>query len=123
MTTIVPISPAPDFAPRPGVPAADRLIAGSPAFSTWELDSALAGAAKWGQVRSGIWEATPGETRSIKGSALEFCHILSGRVQITSESGESWKFGPGDSFVMKPGFVGRWLTIETVRKIYVFVEE
>ena len=27
----------------------------------------------------------------------------------------------GDSFVMKPGFVGVWRTIETVRKIYVCV--
>ena len=27
----------------------------------------------------------------------------------------------GDSFVMKPGFVGVWKTIETVRKIYVTV--
>ncbi|MFB2607852.1 cupin domain-containing protein, partial [Rhizobium phaseoli] len=26
-----------------------------------------------------------------------------------------------DSFVMKPGFVGVWKTIETVRKIYVTV--
>ena len=28
-------------------------------------------------------------------------------------------FGAGDSFVMKPGFVGTWNTLETVRKIYV----
>ncbi|MDF3147092.1 MULTISPECIES: cupin domain-containing protein [unclassified Streptomyces] len=28
----------------------------------------------------------------------------------------------GDSFVMKPGFVGVWKTIETVRKIYVIVK-
>jgi uncharacterized cupin superfamily protein len=27
----------------------------------------------------------------------------------------------GDSFVMKPGFVGVWRTLETVRKIYVCV--
>jgi uncharacterized cupin superfamily protein len=27
----------------------------------------------------------------------------------------------GDSFVMKPGFIGVWKTIETVRKIYVTV--
>ena len=27
----------------------------------------------------------------------------------------------GDSFVMKPGYVGVWKTIETVRKIYVTV--
>jgi hypothetical protein len=123
MTTVVPVTHAPGFAPRPGVPAPDRLIAGSPTFSTWEIDSSLAGSARWGQVRTGIWEATPGETRSIKGSALEFCHILSGKVEITSDAGDVWIFGAGDSFVMKPGFVGRWRTIETVRKIYVFAEE
>ncbi|MGX1500255.1 putative cupin superfamily protein [Labrenzia sp. MBR-25] len=27
----------------------------------------------------------------------------------------------GDSFVMKPGFIGIWRTIETVRKMYVCV--
>ncbi|MGO6908350.1 cupin domain-containing protein, partial [Rhizobium ruizarguesonis] len=27
----------------------------------------------------------------------------------------------GDSFVMKPGYVGVWKTIETVRKIFVTV--
>ncbi|WP_370745742.1 cupin domain-containing protein [Streptomyces sp. LUP30] len=27
----------------------------------------------------------------------------------------------GDSFVMKPGYVGVWKTIETVRKIYLTV--
>ncbi|MGC9544703.1 cupin domain-containing protein [Streptomyces sp. UG1] len=41
-------------------------------------------------------------------------------------SGESihtgvWEATPGDSFVMKPGYVGVWKTIETVRKIYVTV--
>ncbi|WP_306970422.1 cupin domain-containing protein [Streptomyces afghaniensis] len=28
----------------------------------------------------------------------------------------------GDSFVMKPGFVGVWKAVETVRKIYVTVK-
>ncbi|MGA5200017.1 cupin domain-containing protein [Streptomyces variegatus] len=30
-------------------------------------------------------------------------------------------FKAGDSFVMKPGYVGVWKTIETVRKIYLTV--
>ncbi|TIQ41392.1 MAG: DUF861 domain-containing protein, partial [Mesorhizobium sp.] len=36
-------------------------------------------------------------------------------------AGETKTYRAGDSFVMKPGFVGVWRTIETVRKIYVCV--
>ncbi len=61
------------------------------------------------------------ETRSIKGETFEFCHILSGVVELTQEGGEPVIYKTGDSFVMKPGFVGVWKTIETVRKIYVTV--
>ena len=30
----------------------DRLIEGAPAFKTWELDTALAEAARWGRIRT-----------------------------------------------------------------------
>jgi uncharacterized cupin superfamily protein len=120
MSKIVPIPADPDFEPRCDAPAPERLIDGSPRFRTWELDSVMAEAAQWGRIRTGVWEATPGVTRSIKGEAFEFCHILSGRAEIAEDGGETRTFGPGDSFVLKPGFVGRWTTIETVRKIYVF---
>lgn len=119
MTHLVPIDTAPAFEPRKDVAAPERLIEGAPSFQTWDLDSALAEAAKWGKIRTGIWEATPGTTRSIKGDTFEFCHILSGRVEIGEEGGETHSFGPGDSFVMKPGFVGTWKTLETARKIFV----
>lgn len=121
MSLIVAIPHAPDFEPRHDTPAPERLIAGTPSFKTWALDSVQAEAATWGEMRTGIWEATPGLTRSIKGEAFEFCHLLTGKVEITCDAtGEKWAFGAGDSFVMKPGFVGQWRTIETVRKIYVF---
>ncbi len=123
MTTIVPINPNPDFLPRPGAPAPERLIDGNPVFNTWEFDNTSTGDVKWTKVLTGVWEATPGLTHSMKGTTLEFCHILQGRAEITSVTGESWIFGPGDSFVMKPGFVGQWRTIETVRKIYVVAQE
>nr|WP_280517793.1 cupin domain-containing protein [Falsirhodobacter halotolerans] len=113
------LDPNPQFTPRDGVPAPDRLIAGTPTFKTWAMDEALAEAAKWGAINSGVWQATPGTTRSIKGDTFEFCHILSGVVEITDADGVMQRFTAGDSFVMKPGFVGEWKTIETVQKIYV----
>ena len=42
-------------------------------------------------------------------------------IEITPAGGEPVVSRAGDSFVMTPGFVGVWKTIETVRKIYVTV--
>ena len=119
MSLLVPLDPTPDFAPKEATAAPERLLEGTPAYKTWELDTALAEAAKWGKIRTGIWEATAGKTISMKGETFEFCHILSGVVEIIAKDGDTQRFVAGDSFVMKPGFVGRWKTIETVRKIYV----
>ncbi len=116
MSLIVPINHNPTFPPKHSLPAPERLIAGNPEFSTWAMDES-----RGGQVKTGVWQATPGLTRSIKGETLEFCHIIEGLVEITSEQGETWTFKAGDSFVMKPGFVGTWKTIETVRKVYLVV--
>ena len=44
-------------------------------------------------------------------------------AEIEENGGETYTFRTGDSFVMKPGVVGIWRTIETVRKIYVTVSE
>ncbi len=116
MTLLKTVVTNPGTAPRESKALPERLIAGDPSFKTWAQDEA-----KDGTVRTGVWEATPGETRSIKGETFEFCHILSGVVEITPDDGEPMVYRAGDSFVMKPGFVGRWKTIETVRKIYVTV--
>ena len=72
-------------------------------------------------MRTGIWEATPGETLSIKGESFEFCHILDGVIELTEEGQSPVTYRKGDSFIMKPGYRGAWKTIETVRKIYVIV--
>jgi uncharacterized cupin superfamily protein len=113
---LVTIDTDPQFAPKESGPLSERLISGIPSFKTWAIDSA-----NDDLVRTGIWEATPGETRSIKGETLEFCHILSGIVEIVPDGGEPVRYEAGDSFVMKPGLTGVWRTIETVRKIYVVV--
>ena len=116
MTLLKSIDTDPSFEPRKSKAAPDRLISGDPSFCTWAQDEA-----KQGTIRTGVWEATPGETRSIKGETFEFCHILSGLVEITPDGGEPVTYTAGDSFVMKPGFTGVWKTIETVRKIYVTI--
>lgn len=96
--------------------APEKLLAGDPAFLTWALD-----ASRDGQVRTGIWEATPGENISLKGETFEFCHLLEGVIELTEEGQPPVTYRKGDSFIMKPGYRGVWKTIETVRKIYVIV--
>ncbi|GHC73206.1 cupin domain-containing protein [Limoniibacter endophyticus] len=116
MSLLVKIDPNPTFEPKAALPTPDRLISGNPSFKTWAQDDS-----RDEKVKTGIWEATPGETHSIKGTMFEFCHILEGHVEIEEKDGATQTFKAGDSFVMKPGFVGVWRTIETVRKIYVCV--
>lgn len=116
MALLKTVDPNPSFAPRENLPVPERLISGDPKFKTWAQD-----VAHGEMIHTGVWEATPGVTHSIKGETFEFCHILSGIVEITPEGGGPVVYKAGDSFVMKPGFVGVWKTIETVRKIYVTV--
>lgn len=118
MSNLVALDTSPGFAPRESLPLPERLISGSPSFKTWAQDES-----RGGTVLTGIWEATPGETHSIKGTTFEFCHILSGAIEIEETGGETHKYSAGDSFVMKPGFTGVWRTLETVRKIYVVVQD
>jgi uncharacterized cupin superfamily protein len=115
---LVSIDYTPSFAPKESKALPERLISGDPAFKTWPMD-----VSRDGLVHTGIWEATPGETRSIKGGTLEFCYLLSGAVEITPDGGQPVIYRAGDSFVMKPGFTGVWKTLETLRKIYVTVME
>lgn len=116
MSLLIKLDLAPTGEPKHSKAAADRLISGDPSFKTWAQDQS-----RNEPVRTGVWEATPGETRSIKGETVEFCYILSGVVELIEDGQPPRTFRAGDSFVMKPGFVGVWKTIETVRKIYVIV--
>lgn len=117
MSLMARIDHNPDATPRESAPLPERLIAGSPRFRSWPLNES-----RGGQVRTGVWEATPGTYMAIKGEAFEFCHILEGLVELTEEGGRTQTLRAGDSLVLKPGFVGIWKTIETVKKIYVVVE-
>ena len=67
--------------------------------------------------RLGVWRCTPGAFRCIeKGDELQV--ILSGRLRITLENGDSHNFGPGDSFYSEKGERVIWTIMETVEKVF-----
>jgi len=102
--------------PQRSVPEAGRLISGSPRVTAWNYY-----AEESGQFFAGIWEATRGSWR-VRYTEHEFCHLLSGRVVITSEQGVRSEFSPGDSFVIPAGFSGVWEVLEDCRKLYAVFE-
>lgn len=114
MSNLIVINPDQLGAARESKAMPSRLIEGDPSYKTWELDNLHEG-----RLKSGIWEATPGATRSIKGEIWEYCSILSGVVELIEDGKEPRRFVAGDHFIMRPGFTGVWRTIETVRKVWV----
>jgi len=109
METYLSVAPIGD--PEVERPAAEKVIAGDPVFSTWNLEERDG-------LYCGIWEATPGKWR-ISYDEWEYCRILSGRSVITGSDGVAHEIGAGDSFILRPGFSGTWEVIETTRKDYV----
>lgn len=67
---------------------------------------------------SGRWEAEACRER-FYAKQTEFCHILSGNVRITDESGIVDIFKEGESFVIPAGFSGLWENLGTVKKLFV----
>lgn len=94
-------------------PAPDRLISGDPEHRTWLLEERDG-------LFSGIWESTPGKWR-VMYEEWEYFRILSGRSIVTSEAGEVLELNPGDSAILRPGFLGTWEVVETTRKDFVIV--
>jgi uncharacterized protein len=88
-------------------PTGTQTVADVPVLTSWTVDDL-----RWALCQDSAVFFVLTNTRS---------HILSGIVEITPEGGEPVVYKAGDSFVMKPGFVGVWKTIETVRKIYLTV--
>ncbi|MGY6533714.1 MAG: cupin domain-containing protein [Pararhodobacter sp.] len=97
--------------PETSAPAADRLIAGNPVFTSWDIEDA-------GGLYAGIWQSTPGTWRVVY-DEWEYCHILEGYSILTDQEGQVHHLRAGDSIVIRPGFRGTWQVVETTRKDYV----
>jgi uncharacterized cupin superfamily protein len=95
---------------------ADKLIAGTPTTRTWvhytHQDGSLA---------AGQWEASVGKWR-IAYTEWEYVVMIFGRCIITGDDGTEIHAGPGESFVLEPGFNGTWEVTETMRKHWVIRE-
>ena len=94
-------------------PHADKLLAGDPVHTTWNVEDENG-------LYCGIWQSTPGAWRASY-EEWEYCRILTGRSVIRDDKGGEWVIGAGDSFILRPGFKGSWQVIETTRKDYVIL--
>lgn len=101
----------PSVAPENDGPAADRIIEGSPVFTTWNIEESDG-------LYCGTWRSTPGKWR-ISYDEWEYCHILDGHSIITGDNGTVYEVREGDSFILRPGFSGTWEVVETTTKEYV----
>lgn len=103
-----------DIVPEDGAPPADRIVKGSPTTRTWTVEEA-----EKGTTFAGVWEATPGAWR-VAYDEWEFCTIIHGASVLHEDGADAPHFlGPGDSFVIRPGFTGIWEVVEPTRKLFV----
>lgn len=105
-------APAIDY-PRP-----ERLLDGNPRRETWNVFDSHDGA-----VAAGIWACETGAWRiAFADNKDEFFCVISGRVKLSNQQGETWEIGPGEAAVIPAGFCGVFRVLEPVRKYYVIVE-
>ncbi len=97
--------------PETDRPAPEKLIAGDPVFTTWNIEERDG-------LYAGIWQATPGKWR-ISYDEWEYFRMIAGVSVITGDDGTAVTLRAGDSYVIRPGFSGTWDVVETTIKDYV----
>ncbi|WP_343716542.1 cupin domain-containing protein [Inquilinus sp.] len=97
-------------------PDAAKILAGDPVQTVRNFYDDPSG-----QFSSGIWEGAVGAWR-VSYTEEEFCHLLSGTVELTDDAGDVRRFEAGASFVIPAGFVGSWRNVTPARKLYVIYE-
>ena len=75
-----------------------------------------------GRVAIGIWECTPGRFTADRTKASEFCHFISGSVEMTHADGAKVLLGAGDAINLPLGWTGTWNVLTQVRKLYVITQ-
>lgn len=91
----------------------EAVIDGSP-----QEQGAVVLESKDGKMVIGIWESTPYAEAFDDYPGDEFCQVLSGKVTLTDDAGNSKTFEAGDSYVLPKGFKGTFRVVETMRKYY-----
>ncbi len=89
------------------------VVSGQPETKTFVTYDASAE-----RLCAGEWEAGIGKWR-VTYDEWEYCLIVSGRCVVTGDDGTVITAGPGDAFVLEPGFTGTWEVLEPLRKHWV----
>ncbi|THD83606.1 cupin domain-containing protein [Aliigemmobacter aestuarii] len=92
-------------------PAPEKVIAGDPVHTTWNLEEVDG-------LYCGLWQSTPGKWR-ISYAEWEYIRILEGVSILTDATGRATTLRAGDSYIIRPGFEGTWEVVETTLKDYV----
>lgn len=97
--------------PETSRPAAERVLAGDPVHTVWSIEERDG-------LYCGLWQSTPGKW-TIRYTEWEYVHILSGHSILTDAEGRETHLRAGDSFILRPGYIGTWDVVETTLKEYV----
>ena len=90
-----------------------KVVKGDPVHTTWNLEDRDG-------LFCGLWQSTPGAWR-VDYAEWEYIRILEG-VSILHEDGHPpVTIRAGDSYVIRPGFMGVWEVVETTLKDYVIL--
>jgi uncharacterized cupin superfamily protein len=95
---------------------ADKVLAGSPRTRTITLYESPEE-----RLYAGEWEATLGKWR-IAYTEWEYVQIISGSCILEGDDGSRIEAGPGQKFVIEPGFTGTWEVLAPMRKSWVIKE-
>ena len=112
MPRFQPVTPAaaePEF----DRPSPEKLISGSPEFTTWNIEERDG-------LYCGIWQSTPGKWR-ISYDEWEYFRLTKGVSVITDAEGTATTLQAGDAWLLRPGFSGTWEVLETTVKDYVIL--
>ena len=109
--TLFRTSPVPEERATP-----TRVLEGAP-----ETAFRVHATADGGRVSAGDWSATPGRWR-VAYDEWEFCQIVTGHGELREDGAAPVAIGPGDAFVIAPGFAGEWVVFEAMSKRFVVLD-
>lgn len=94
--------------PDPGL-----VLAGDPVHTTWNIEER-------GGLYCGLWQSTPGKWK-ISYDEWEYIRILEGVSVLTDAEGRAVTLRAGDSYIIRPGYLGTWEVLEKTLKDYVIL--
>jgi uncharacterized cupin superfamily protein len=97
-------------------PAPDRLVAGQPRQQAWNAFSDPEG-----RFHVGRWASSVGAWR-VRYTERELCHLLTGVVRLTDDTGGQRTYRAGDTFMIDKGYSGTWEVLEPCSKVYAIYE-